>query len=99
MFSLVQHVFSVTPGQERQEITCFFYCHFTWSCWAFISITWEEMLDVHGKIALARQTFPFPFFIEIFLIADGKFGNYEMLLSLTGNVVLFGSGSDVLKIS
>jgi hypothetical protein len=69
MLSLLHLVSFAIPVQERPEIIFSLNANFSQSCWALISLSWEDNLDIHGKVALARSLFLQPFFMEIFLVA------------------------------
>jgi hypothetical protein len=47
----------------------FFECPSTVSRWFALGITWEENVNIHQKLYIAKEAFLQPFFMEIFMIS------------------------------
>jgi hypothetical protein len=57
---------------EEMAFHLFFTCSFSQLCWQFLGIQWNLTSDFFQMIIQAKQAFPYPFFMEVFIISAWK---------------------------
>jgi hypothetical protein len=86
--------------QDQVEETIehlFFDCPTTTSRWFALGLTWEEGGNVHEKLINARGTFPYPFFMEIFMIGAWCIWNERNALIFDGKLPSLGTWKAFFK--
>jgi hypothetical protein len=54
---------------EETTFHLFFTCPFSQHCWQFFGIQWNLTTDFLQMMIQAKQAFPYPFFMEVFIIS------------------------------
>jgi hypothetical protein len=71
---------------EETSEHLFFDCQSVITRWFALGITWEEGLNIHGKLIRAKRDFPHPFFMEIFMIGAWCIWNERNALIFNGKI-------------
>lgn len=68
----LEHLFFDSPSAATQ--------------WFAIGITWNDEAQINHRIMLVKNTFPFPFFIEVFMVAAWCIWNERNAVIFNGKV-------------
>lgn len=82
---------------EETREHLFFDCSTAITRWFALGIIWEEGLNIHDRLAVAKRDFPHPFFMEVFMIGSWCIWNERNALNFDGKAPNFNSWNTAFK--
>jgi hypothetical protein len=82
---------------EETSEHLFFDCSTASARWFALGIVWEDEVNLHEKLIVAKRDFPYPFFMEVFMIGAWCIWNERNAFIFYGRAPNFNSWKAAFK--